>query len=188
MPWFPTGTYPCMTDLECLNACCLTVPTQFPPRLEEVHTPLPWQEWDCNFSSQQSCKGSLFDDLHHALDEIPPEESCIILGDFNAHVGSRSGDDDLWRDVRGSFGLGEENEAGKEFLTFLLLNEATIGNTQFAKKAHTHANEAALKVQKMARIDFAVMCRRTGRGAMMQQSWEEPNVTLTTSCCASRWG
>ena len=97
-------------------ACRLMVPTQFPPRLEEVHTPLPWQEWDCNFCSQQRCKGSLFDDLQHASDETPPEESYIMLGDFNVHVGSRSGDGDLWCDVRGPFGLGGVNEAGKEFL------------------------------------------------------------------------
>ena len=44
-------------------------------------------------------------------------------------------------------GLGEMNEAGKEFLNFLLLNEATICNTQFAKK---HIHMAASKIQKMA--------------------------------------
>ena len=39
--------------------------------------------------------------------------------------------------VRGPVGLGVVNDAGKEFLNFLLLNEASICNTLFAKK-HIH--------------------------------------------------
>ena len=34
------------------------MPTRLPPRLEEVHCPLPWQEWDCSLAShpdQQFC-------------------------------------------------------------------------------------------------------------------------------------
>ena len=63
-------------------------------------------------------KKGIFDDLQNALDEIPPEESYVILGDFNARVGLRSGDRNLWGDASGPFGLGEMNEAGKEFLIF----------------------------------------------------------------------
>ena len=64
----------------------------------------------------------------------------------NARVGSRSGDKDPWGNVRGPFGLGKVNDAGREFLNFQLLNKAIICNTLFA---HTHANVAAPKVQKM---------------------------------------
>lgn len=50
--------------------------------------------------------------------------------------------------MKGPVELGEVNDAGKEFLNFLLLYEASICNTLFAK--NTYANVATLKVQKMA--------------------------------------
>ena len=63
----------------------------------------------------------------------------MLLGDFNARVGTRSGVSDAdsadeWADVRGPCGFGECNEAGKELLSFLSLNNATVCNTWFAKK------------------------------------------------------
>lgn len=112
------------------------------------------------FAASRDVKEAFFDDLQHALDEIPAEEPYIMLGDFNARVGSRSGDSDLWRDVRGPFGLGEVNDAGKEFLNFLLLNEATICNTQFAKKRIHMQTWQHPKSKRWHCIDFAVMRRK----------------------------
>ena len=67
----------------------------------------------------------------------------MILGDFNARVGSRMcnsssnprEEEDQWESVRGPHGVREVNEAGEELLNFLLLNEATICNTCFQKKS-----------------------------------------------------
>lgn len=62
-------------------------------------------------------------------------------------------------DVRGPVGLGVVNDAGKEFLNFLLLNEASICNTLFAKK-HIHLQTWQHSKSKRWRcIDFAVMRR-----------------------------
>ena len=51
----------------------------------------------------------------------------MILGDFNACVGSRMcnsssnpREEDQWGSVRGPYGVGEVNEAGEELLNFLL--------------------------------------------------------------------
>jgi hypothetical protein len=56
------------------------------------------------------------------LDAIPSSDLYVMLGDFNAHVGSRSSSDDLWADVRGPHSLVESNDAGKELLNFLYSN------------------------------------------------------------------
>ena len=61
-----------------------------------------------------------------------------MLGDFNVRVGSstRSAmEEDQWENNRGPHGFGETNNAGKELLHFLSLNEATVCNTWFQKKA-----------------------------------------------------
>ena len=71
------------------------------------------------WAASRAAKDEFFRDLEHALASIPPEEPYILLGDFNAHVGSRSGAHDLWDVVRGLDGYGECNDAGKELLAFL---------------------------------------------------------------------
>ena len=58
----------------------------------------------------------------------------IILGDFNARVVSRESIDDEWSNVRGAYGLGSINDAGKELLFFLSLHQATVCNTRYQKK------------------------------------------------------
>ena len=57
---------------------------------------------------------------------IPPSECYVIMGDFNACVGSRTSVDEQWAGVRSPHGLKETNEAGRELLSFLAINKATI--------------------------------------------------------------
>ena len=57
----------------------------------------------------------------------------VVLGDFNARVGSRGEKDEWWYE-RGPNGIGELNEAGRELLSFLSTNEATVCNTWFEKR------------------------------------------------------
>ena len=54
------------------------------------------------------------------MNEIQSDEPYLMLGDFNACVGSRhsSSEDDPWEQVRGPHGVGEVNEAGEELLNF----------------------------------------------------------------------
>ena len=69
VPWFPSVAYPYMTDLERLDACRQTMPTQFPPCLEDMHTPLPWQEWDRSLASHpnQSFSAYIRDGLRYGF-------------------------------------------------------------------------------------------------------------------------
>ncbi len=62
------------------------------------------------------------------LSSIPSKENFVLLGDFNACVGSRSENDEWW-DERGPHGHGVLNEAGRELLSFCSVNEATVCNT-----------------------------------------------------------
>ena len=73
------------------------------------------------FAASRVEKDQFFDSLQQALDDVPPSECYVVLGDFNARVGSRVNVGEDWEGVRGPHGFGEVNEAGKELLTFFLL-------------------------------------------------------------------
>ena len=85
------------------------------------------------FAASRDEKDRFFDSLQDALSLIPCDECFVMLGDFNARVGSRGVINEWWYE-RGPHGYGELNEAGKELLSFLFTNEATVSNTWFKKR------------------------------------------------------
>ena len=71
-------------------------------------------------------------------------------------MGSRTSDDNWCMKVRGPHGLAEMNDAGKELLSFLELNEARVCNTWFEKKV-IHSTWQHPKSKKWHCIDYAIM-------------------------------
>ena len=67
-------------------------------------------------------------------DRIPPGDILVVMGDFNACVGKRETESDVWREVRGRHGLGSCNEAGEEFLEFCAINNFIFMNTGIEKR------------------------------------------------------
>ena len=61
-------------------------------------------------------------DLQDVLEQIPQSDVLLLLGDFNARVGSAGIGEDLWRGVRERHGIGECNDAGRRFLEFCARN------------------------------------------------------------------
>ena len=97
------------------------------------------------------------DDLQDTVDAAPSTDVLMLLGDFNARVGSSKDDSDVWQDVRGKHGVGECNAAGERFLEFCAVNQLTIMNTWFQKKHHhlTTWRHPATKAWHM--IDYVVL-------------------------------
>jgi len=67
------------------------------------------------------------------LNSVPSGKQWILLGNFDARVGSRVYCDDQWDGVREPYGFGELNDAGRELLPFLSSNEGIVCNTWFQK-------------------------------------------------------
>eukprot|EP00117_Sycon_ciliatum_P018960 scpid108469/ scgid17341/ Craniofacial development protein 2; p97 bucentaur protein len=86
------------------------------------------------FSSTRSSKDEFFNSLQNVVSKIPLDEKYILLGDFNARVGSGQRDDD-WCRIRGPHGVGAVNSSGEELLSFLALHEGWLCNTWFCKKS-----------------------------------------------------
>ena len=70
---------------------------------------------------------------------LPSEECLVMLGDFNARVGSRVNQDDDWWYERAPHGHGVLNESGRELLSFLSINEATV---LVSKESHSRTDLA----------------------------------------------
>ena len=70
-------------------------------------------------AASREIKDIFFQGLESILAAILRGEKYVILGDFNAHVGSRECVGDRWGSVRGSHGYGVINDTGKDLLSFL---------------------------------------------------------------------
>lgn len=109
------------------------------------------------FAASREEKAKFYDDLQCALSQIPSREMCVVLGDFNARVGSRLDSDDEWQNVRGPHGYGETNEAGRDLLSFLSVNELAVCNTWFQKQSIHKATWQHPGTKQWHCIDFAVV-------------------------------
>ena len=69
-------------------------------------------------------KDTFFDELNSILSSVLAGEKYVILGDFNARVGSRQVVGDQRSRVRDPHGCGVTNDAGKELLGFLSTQQA----------------------------------------------------------------
>lgn len=101
-------------------------------------------------------KEAFFQLLENFITSVPSKESYVVIGDFNARVGSRE-DDDMWAAVRGPHGLGMVNDAGRELLSFLSSHQATICNTWFSKKNIHKQTWQHPKSKQWSCIDFVVV-------------------------------
>ena len=79
-----------------------------------------------------------------------------MLGDFNVCVGSGGASDEWWYE-RGLHGYGDLNKAGRELLSFLSTNEATVCNTWFRKCDIHKQTWQHPKSTKWHCIDYVIM-------------------------------
>ena len=73
-------------------------------------------------------KDRFYEDLRHILLQVPPQDSILLLGDFNARVGN---DCKIWPKVIGKHLLGSSNSNGLLLLSLCTEFELTITNSTF---------------------------------------------------------
>ena len=69
---------------------------------------------------------AFMDEVNDALQRVAPTESTILMGDFNAHIGT---DNDTWKGVIGKHGDPAFNENGRYLLQLCCSNGLCIMNT-----------------------------------------------------------
>jgi len=79
-------------------------------------------------NGSEETKDIFYESLDEQLGRVPASDKTIVLGDFNARVGSIN---IAWPGVLGPHGLGNMNANGHRLLTFCAQNLLTITNTNF---------------------------------------------------------
>ena len=80
-------------------------------------------------AADQEVKEDYYEQLQSVLDRTPKRDITIVMGDFNAKVGS----DNTGREfIMGAQGLGTRNENGELFTSFCEQTDLVIGGTVFA--------------------------------------------------------
>ena len=100
-----------------------------------------------------------FHELDHMLASIPSGEKYVVLGDWNAYVWSRQHMGDQWAAVRRPHGYGVTNDAGNELLS-ITVNQVTVSNTGFRKKAIYQRNWQHPKSKQWSCIDYVLRCQK----------------------------
>ena len=113
-------------------------PTYISERLMTLRIPLVRNEYALVISAyaptlvaEEDAKDEFYAALGEVLHRANSRDKIILLGDFNARVGSRR---DLWGHVIGSHGLGKMNANGLRLLTLCTEYDLTITNTLFRLK------------------------------------------------------
>ena len=79
-----------------------------------------------NSNAEEAEVERFYEDLHDLLELTPKKDVLLIIGDWNAKVGSQE-----TPGVTGKFGLGIRNEAGQRLIVFFQENPLVIANTLF---------------------------------------------------------
>uniref|UniRef100_A0A8D2L819 Endonuclease/exonuclease/phosphatase domain-containing protein n=1 Tax=Varanus komodoensis TaxID=61221 RepID=A0A8D2L819_VARKO len=106
-----------------------------------------------------------YEGLQHLLELTPKNDDLIIMGDWNAKVGSQK----ITR-ITGNFGLVVQNEAGHRLVEFCQENTMVIANTLFQKPKSRLYTWTSPDGQHRNQIDY-VFC---------SQRWSSPIQTVKT--------
>eukprot|EP00117_Sycon_ciliatum_P027914 scpid27779/ scgid3366/ Craniofacial development protein 2; p97 bucentaur protein len=112
-----------------------------------------------------SVKETFYRHLQAIVDKVNRNDIFVLLGDFNARVGSRgTGDfrdryDDRppWDQIIGDFGLGQCNQAGEDLLLFCARNSLCVLNTWFRKKLRKRGTWTHPATRQPHLIDYVIM-------------------------------
>ena len=102
-------------------------------------------------------KDHFFTDLQRVIDGVPASDVLLLLGDFNARVGSSNDAGDEWRAVLGRYGHGARNDAGERLLMWCATNGLSVINTHFQKPASGRGTWMHPATKQTHLIDFIIM-------------------------------
>jgi hypothetical protein len=102
-------------------------------------------------------KDKFYEDLEAAISSVPNSDKLIIMGDFNARVGS---DHSTWEGVIGSHGTGKCNSNGHLLLRMCAANDLLITNTIFRLPTRNKTTWMHPRSKHWHLIDYVIVRRR----------------------------
>ena len=104
-------------------------------------------------NAEEAAVERFYEDLQDLLKLTPKKDMLLIIGDWNAKLGSQkvSG-------VTVKFGLGVQNEAGQRLIEFSQENALVIANTSFQQPKKQHYKWTSPDGQNQNQIDYIFCC------------------------------
>ena len=102
-------------------------------------------------------KNKFYDDLDSVISAAPRTDRLILLGDFNARVGT---DHQTWEGVIGSEGVGKCNSNGLLFLRKCAEHELLITNTVFRPPTRRNITRMHPRSKHWHLIDYVIVRRK----------------------------
>ena len=102
-------------------------------------------------SDEESDK--FYDALQLHLQKIHKKENVILMGDFNAKVGSEH---NIWAPALGKYGLGQINSRGEKLLEFCMVHKLGVCNTYFQHKECRRSTWTSPCGQYRNQIDYII--------------------------------
>ena len=127
-------------------------------------------------------KDRFYCDLHELLHNANHRDKILLLGDFNARVGTRR---DLWGQTMGPHGIGNLNANGLRLLTLCAEHDLTITNTLFKLKSIYKTSWLHPRSKQWHLLDYVIVrssqtkeitITRAMRGA---ECWTDHNLILS---------
>ena len=122
-------------------------------------------------TNSDEVKFKFYEELHSAIAAVPKADKLIILGDFNARVGS---DNVSWDGVIGEYGVGHCNSNGLLLLQTCAEHELLITNTVFRLPTRNRTSWMHPRSKHWHLIDYAVVRKR-----------DRQDVGVTKSMCGA---
>ena len=97
---------------------------------------------------------SFYNTLQQTIDSIPRKSTVLLMGDFNAKVGTNY--TESMPDVVGKYSLGETNERGLRLLQFCSLNKYVLTNTVYNHKPNRRFTWISPDGKTKNQIDFII--------------------------------
>ncbi|XP_076031906.1 uncharacterized protein LOC143019809 [Oratosquilla oratoria] len=141
-----------------------TAPIGISPRIMTWRIPLAKAQYATLLSvygptlpSEEHIKDTFYNCLHETLQNIPPRDKILLLGDLNARVGSSH---HLWEGVLGQHGIGKCNENGLRLLTLCSEHSLTITNTKFQLRNMHKATWMHPRLGHWHLLDYVIVRQR----------------------------
>ena len=121
-------------------------------------------------TSSDEAQDAFYNELNALVKGVTPSDKLILLGDFNARVGT---DCNNWKGVLGPHGTGQLNSNGF-MLSFCAENDLTITNTLFCQADKYKATWMHPRSKQWHLIDYAICRRRDIRDVRIIRAMDCP--------------
>ena len=112
-------------------------------------------------------KEQFYSELRAAISDTPKSDKLVILGDFNARVGT---DSSAWEGVLGKHGVGKCNSNGQLLLELCMTNDLLITNTVFQLPQRNRTSWMHPRSKHWHLIDYVLVRQRDRRDVRITKS------------------